>query len=180
MCEDKLEVVQAQAVTTTPADLLRIAVDQNADLDKLERLMDLQQRWEADQARKAYSVAIAAFRADCPAVLDRDTEVHFKTAKGVVNYKHATLGEIARVVTPHLCRHGLSYDWTTEQGDRGTVQVTCTLTHQQGHSKAVTLSGPLDARTTTAARRTRTSPPQLARPSTCCSPTFRAPRPTTH
>lgn len=31
---------------TTPAMLLQIAIDKGADMDKLEKLMDLQMRWE--------------------------------------------------------------------------------------------------------------------------------------
>jgi len=41
-----------QAVT--PARLLEIAVSQDADIDKLSQLMDLQQRYEEAQARKSF------------------------------------------------------------------------------------------------------------------------------
>lgn len=47
----------------TPMDLLSIAMDQGADLDRLERLMMMQERWEANEARKAYLSAFAAFKA---------------------------------------------------------------------------------------------------------------------
>ena len=43
----------AAVPSTTPAALLAMAVQQGADLDKLERLMALQERWEANEARKA-------------------------------------------------------------------------------------------------------------------------------
>ena len=34
------------ASPVTPMEMLTIAVQQNADLDKLQKLMDLQDRWE--------------------------------------------------------------------------------------------------------------------------------------
>ena len=47
----------ALGATPTPSDLLRLAIDKGADLDRLERLMDLQAKYEAGQARKAFTAA---------------------------------------------------------------------------------------------------------------------------
>ena len=47
---------------TTPVDLLRIAVQSGADLDRLEKLMALQERWEKSEAAKQYNAAFAAFK----------------------------------------------------------------------------------------------------------------------
>ena len=49
---DKVETNPIQSVQ--PAELLRIAINNGADLDRLEKLMDMQERWEANEARKAY------------------------------------------------------------------------------------------------------------------------------
>jgi len=131
--------------TTTPADLLQIAVSQDADLDKLERLMGLQLQWESNEAKKAYNAALAAFKAECPPVLDKDTEVNFDTGRGRTRYKHATLGGICDVVVPILSKYGLSHDWSCSQSERGQVSVTCHIRHKAGHSESVTLYGPHDA-----------------------------------
>ena len=57
----EFEQVALPAVANpTPSHLLQMAVQQGADLDKLERLMALQERWEATEARKAYDTAFAA------------------------------------------------------------------------------------------------------------------------
>ncbi len=48
------------AADITPQQMLAIAVQQGADLQKLEKLMELQERWEKNQARKAYVAAMAA------------------------------------------------------------------------------------------------------------------------
>jgi hypothetical protein len=132
----------------TPADLLEIAVSKGADLDKLERLMDLQLRWEARQAEKAYLDAMADFRSDCPAVVGKDGKVDHDARGGRVKYRHATLGAAVVAVVPHLAKYGLHHSWIpkTHWGAKGCeVEVTCKVSHRLGHTETVTLSGPLDA-----------------------------------
>ena len=50
----------------TPMQMLQIALQQGADLDKLEKLMALQERWEKTEAVKQYNAAFAAFNLDHP------------------------------------------------------------------------------------------------------------------
>ena len=130
----------APIARTTPADLLQMAVGQGADLDRLEQLMALQERWEQGEARKAFTRAMAAFKAQCPPVLSKDGEVNFKGTQ----YRHATLGGILSVITPHLSRAGLSVSWETAQ-EKGVVTVTCVVTHEDGHSERRPLTGPHDS-----------------------------------
>src|SRR5258708_5782297 len=74
-------VQQTRAVATaTPADLLRIAVETGADLDRLEKLMALQERWEANEARKAYVVAMTAFKSE-PLEIFKKKTVEFSGTK---------------------------------------------------------------------------------------------------
>lgn len=48
--------------TGSPAELMMKAVAGGMDIDKIKQMMDLQERWEANQARKAYTEAMAAFK----------------------------------------------------------------------------------------------------------------------
>ena len=134
----------ARALTTTPtpADLLAMAVNQGADLDKLERLMALQERWEQNEARRAYNDAMSAFKAEAVEIIKRK-QVDFQTAKGRTQYKHAELSDVIQAVGPALSRHGFSWSWTPKQ-EKGWIEVTCTLKHRLGHSESVSLSGPAD------------------------------------
>lgn len=135
---------QAQAVVTTPAQLLEIAVSQNADLDKLERLMALQERWEANEARKDFVLAMAAFKQE-PLEIFKRKEVGYTTKDGeFVGYKHATLSDVANVVVPAMARHDLSHRWDVKQ-ESGRIIVTCVVTHKRGHSETVTLDGSPDS-----------------------------------
>jgi hypothetical protein len=127
----------------TPADLLRIAVAQGADLDKLSKLMDLQDRWERNQARKAFVAAINAFKNNPPQIV-KDATASFQTKKGAtVTWDYASLEEICDAVIAGLSAHGISHDWSFEQ-PTGLVRVTCVLTHDLGHERRTTLQGPPD------------------------------------
>lgn len=129
--------------TPGPAELLRMAVQQGASIDQLERLMGLQERWEANEARKAYHDAMAAFQA-MEISIAKDKHVSFQTQKGKTEYDHATLGNIVKTVKPLLGSLGLSASWLPARNDGGRVSVTCKVTHKQGHSESVTLDAPLD------------------------------------
>lgn len=125
--------------TVAPADLLRYALDSGADLDRLEKLMELQDRHEANKARMAFVDAMAEFKKNAPQIY-KDKNVSFTGT----SYNHATLGGICEVVIASLASHGISHDWNTEQPPSGMIKVTCTLTHSLGHSKATSMEAPPD------------------------------------
>lgn len=129
--------------TATPAVLLQIAMDKDADLDRLERLMVMQEQWEAREARKAFAVALAAFKANPPS-LHKNKTVDFQTAKGRTTYKHATLDEVALQIGAAMSPHGLSFRWNVEQVEARRVRVTCILGHVMGHTEQVTMEGAPD------------------------------------
>ena len=131
------------AVTqTTPAQLLNIAIEKGADLDKLEKLMDLQMRWEQNNARKAYHEAMAQFKANPPEI-GKNRHVKYQTAKGTTEYNHADLFNVTEKINSELSKYGLSASWTTAQGEK-MISVTCKITHIQGHSESTTLSSSPD------------------------------------
>jgi ERF superfamily len=127
-----------ESLALTPVELLRIAVSQNADIDKLTKLMDLQERWERNEAKKAFVVAMNAFKANPPAIT-KNKHVHF----GQTDYDHATLDHVCDAVTKGLSAHHISHRWAVAQ-DGGTIKVTCILTHDLGHSEETSLTGAPD------------------------------------
>lgn len=129
----------ATPVSATPAQLLAIAVQQGADLQKLEKLMELQERWEKNEARKAWVTAMNAFKANPPELFKNKT-VSF----GDTTYKHATLDHVVKVITEGLSAHGLSHRWTVEQLEGGQIRVTCAITHVLGHTESTTLQAGAD------------------------------------
>lgn len=141
-----LRVMDAPAPMTvtpqaaTPAFLLQLAVQQGADLDRLERLMALQERWEANEARKAFNSAFAAFKSAGVRIIKNKT-VESGPMKGM---KHADLFAVVDALTPELSAHGLSASWKLTKDDRDWLEVTCVLRHVAGHFEAVAMGGAPD------------------------------------
>jgi hypothetical protein len=129
---------------STPAELLRIAVSQNADLAKLSQLMDLQERWERGEAKKAYVVAMNAFKANPPQITKNEIAEFVGKNGEIVEWEYSTLDHIHDAILSELSRHGISHRWVVEQPTTETVRVTCILTHRLGHSEQTTLTGPVD------------------------------------
>ena len=142
--ETKAEIVhQNQDVEkghgVTPMSLIQLAIGQNADIDKLSKLLDLQIRFEENEAKKAFVAAMNAFKADPPEIVK-----NHRVAYQQVAYTHATLDHVCDAVTEGLSKHGISHRWKVEQ-QGGTIRVSCILTHQLGHSEETTLEGSPDA-----------------------------------
>lgn len=130
-------------VTTTPADLLNYAMNANADIEKLEKLMELQNRWEEREAKKAFVADMAEFKRQNLAI-DKDHHVEFRTDKGITAYDHATIGNVVGVIVPALANHGFSHRWIIERGEGGLIRVRCVITHRLGHSEETILEAGLD------------------------------------
>lgn len=123
-----------QPAAMTPMAMLDRAVAQGANVETLDKLMALQERWEKNQARKAFDAAISEVKSKLGPVT--------KNRAGHNSKKYADFAAIAAAVDPVLSEHGLSYRFRSEQGDR--INVTCVLSHRDGHSEETTLSGPAD------------------------------------
>lgn len=140
-------VVQSTASASSPNDLLRIAVERG-DTAQIEKMMDLSLRWEAAQAKKAFTAAMAAAKADLgDVVIPHDATVDFKNKEGKrTYYTHTTLAAVMRRVTPILSKHGLSVGWVPVQDSKTReITVTTVITHVDGHSETgVSLTGSPD------------------------------------
>lgn len=122
----------------TPNEMIRLAIEQGADLEKLEKLLDIQERWEANQAKKAYVAAMAAFKENPPKI-DKDKVV----SHSGMSFKHASLANVTSKINEALSQHGLSASWKTTQSDQ-KITVICKITHDMGHSEETSLSAPAD------------------------------------
>jgi hypothetical protein len=122
----------------TPMDMVGRAVASGASIEVVEKLMALHERWEANQARKAFDEAMSAAKAEIP-VIFKSRDVDFTSAKGRTHYRYEDLAEIARTVNPILGRHGLSYRFRTTSTANEPVTVTCIVSHRLGYSEENTL-----------------------------------------
>lgn len=136
--QTQLEMME-QSVQATPADLLQMAVSKNLDVEKLEKLMQLQQRYEAEKARKAFLRAVTNFQYECPSI-KKVRKVSFGTTK----YSFAALNDITVQIRDLMKANGLSYRW--ELNDNGTnIECYCIISHIDGHSERTMASAGKDA-----------------------------------
>lgn len=137
------------AAVTVPAgagsvlNLLHAAVQQGTPVEQLEKLVDLHERMEQREARRAFFVALAQFQESAPLVKQSETAKIATKSGGSYSYTFAPLDEIVRTIAPHLIRHGLSYRWDTAV-DQKSIRVTCTVSHINGHSESSSMTLPID------------------------------------
>lgn len=123
------------ATISTPGDLLRIAVQRGAGIDQLERLMVMKERFDANEARKAFFEARAAFKREV-IVVEKDME---NTQFGS---RYSSLGNLVLTVTPFLAKHGLTV--TFDQDQSSGLTVIATMAHSAGHAESTSLKVPPD------------------------------------
>lgn len=123
--------------------LVRQLVRDNMDPASLRELLQIQQEWEAAQAKKAFVAAMVALKRVLPSVLERDKVVDFSSAKGRTYYQHTSLAAAVDAVTGPLGDHEFSVAFNPGMSGR-EVTVTCTLTHSGGHAESCTISAPAD------------------------------------
>lgn len=140
------KIEQGTAIASQPDPMVtmieRMVLNPAADLEKLERMLVMKERMDAQRAKVAFAEAIAAARAEIPPII-KDATVDFTTSKGRTNYKHETLAGISKTIDPILSRNGLSYRFRTDQAG-GAVTVTCIISHREGYSEETSLSGAPD------------------------------------
>jgi len=122
------------AVSNSPSKLMEIALNQNADVEKLEKLMAMQERWDANQARKQYFEALTEFQSKCPVI---------KKKKAGHNYMYAPLSDIVAQIKEPLKSCGLSYRF--EQCHNNAIEIACVVTHVSGHSERATMKSDADS-----------------------------------
>lgn len=126
-------------VVPQPANLIQAlavaATDPRMDVDRVERLWVMHKEMAELAAKQAFVAAMSAFKANPPAVYKDKTNTQYGS-------RYTSIGNLVNTVNAALSPHGLSANWIVDQSE--AIQVTCVLTHQQGHSVSCTMKGPLD------------------------------------
>jgi hypothetical protein len=124
----------------TPAAMITQAIASGAGVEVMEKLMGLHERWEAMQARKSFDDAMAALRQNMPTVV-KSQQADF--GNGGASYKFEDLSAVTEALSPIMAGVGLSFRWRTNSTPTG-VEVTCIVSHRDGHSEETTLASGFD------------------------------------
>lgn len=120
------------------AVIARAAADPTVDVDKMQRLLDMQLRLMERQAEAAYNSAMKAAQDEMlPIARDAENE-HTRS-------KYARLETIDAAIRPIYTRHGFSLSFNSAQpSGKGSMRMICTVRHDAGHSATHELEGDLD------------------------------------
>lgn len=133
-------VALAPPQALTPMAMIDKAIEKGVSVEQLGQLMDLQMRWEANEAKKAFIVAMNRFKENPPEIT-KNKRVSYGKGDNATTYDHATLDHVCQSVSSALSKQGISHRWKTSTDPK--IRVTCILTHGLGHSEETTLdAGP--------------------------------------
>lgn len=126
-----------------PLNLLELAINKNADITQLKELMDLQERWERNQAKKSFLAALSKFQTLVP-VLKKGKTANVKMQNGgYFSYTYADLGSITQAIKEPLNECGLSFRWEFQE-ENGKMKVKCLVSHLDGHTETTSMEGAAD------------------------------------
>ena len=124
-----------------PMEIMMAAVQRGAGAEQLTILKDMFEfdlKVKAQQAKEAFYVSKAAFKAEVPAVVKDKENTQYKSM-------YASEDALFNTVNPVLAKHGLEASFSYPKSeDPKMFIVRCTLTHSLGHSESVDADGPLD------------------------------------
>jgi hypothetical protein len=121
-----------------PQALLAKAVEQNAGIETLERLVSLARDVRAFQAKEAWHNAMAEFHRRVPPI--KKTKTAKIVGRASYSYSYAPLDEIMGTISPVMGELGLHVSWESPTIEATRVVVKCVISHELGHSQD---SGPV-------------------------------------
>jgi hypothetical protein len=113
----------------------RIALSPDADMAKLEKMLDMQERVMNRNARQAFTADLANMQCELPIVA--------KNGEGHNKAKYAKLEDINETIRPALQKFGFAVTFRVKQAEK-SVTITAILSHKLGHSEETDLTLPLD------------------------------------
>jgi hypothetical protein len=109
----------------------RLATNPDVNVEKLERLIAMQERIMAHNAKAAFDAAFAAMQPDIPEIDEKGRIL----VRGELQSTYARNEDMQKVLRPILAKHGFSLSFETQWPDKQTVKVFGILSHREGHSR---------------------------------------------
>src|ERR1051325_423317 len=122
---------QALTVGSDPVGMIaQLAANKDVDVDKLQRLIDMQERILKHNAKAEFDAAYSQMQGEIPVITERG-EIQIN---GQLRSKYAKLEDIQEVVRPILKQYGFAIRHRNETRD-GKLVVVGILSHRSGHSE---------------------------------------------
>lgn len=118
----------------------RAASDPNVDIDKMERLIGMQERVQDRRAEVAYHAALAEMQPELPIITEHGG---IKNKEGKVQSTYALWEDINEEIRPILAKYGFSLSFKGQR--QADQQITIgILAHRDGHKETTEVALPLD------------------------------------
>jgi hypothetical protein len=120
--------------------IARAAADPSVDIDKLERLLEMQERVIARDAEMAFNIAMNAAQTEMRPIAANASNPQTKS-------RYATFDKLDRVLRPIYTNHGFSLSF--DEGDSPKpdhVRVLCYVSHVSGHTRTYHRDMPADGK----------------------------------
>jgi hypothetical protein len=116
----------------------RAAMNPAVDIDKMERLLEMQERVMSRRAEAAFNEAMTAAQAEAPQVTRDAENSHTKSL-------YARLETINAAIVPIITKNGFSLSFGTADSPLPNhYRVVCTCAHRDGHSRIYHADLPAD------------------------------------
>src|SRR5690606_7370945 len=114
--QENTAVAKAGESATILQIIQQVAMSPNADIDKMERLMAMHERFQAQQAKQQYDEALAQMQEELPVIGERGG---IKDKSGRIQSTYALWEDINEVIKPVLARHGFAITFRTPRNEKG-------------------------------------------------------------
>lgn len=119
--------------------IARAAADPTVDIEKMERLLQMQERFMAQQAKTAFAADFAQMQTEMPTITERGEIV----VNGQTRSKYAKFEDINEAIKPVMQRHGFAISFKVKtEGQQ--ITVTGILMHRMGHQEETSMVLPAD------------------------------------
>lgn len=137
----QLPAVTAEAAPTTMLDIIaRASTDPRVDVDKLDRLLQMQDRVMAREAQVEFDNAMVAAQEGMKAIR-ADAE------NSQTHSRYATYAQLDKAVRPIYSAHGFAVSFNTgDAPNKDEVRVLATLSHRSGHRQDYKIDMPADGK----------------------------------
>lgn len=138
----KITSKQALDAPATPKSTLQIIAElsqnPNVDPDKIDRLLQAQERLIAREAEVQFNLAMHEAQSHMPRVVKDKSNNSTKS-------KFASLEAVVKTINPVIYQHGFAPSFGTEESHLpGHYKVVCYLSHTGGHVRKYSADIPLD------------------------------------
>ena len=138
--EKQIAVTPVDTAVGIVAVIERAAMNPDVDIEKMERLLVMQERIMARNAETAFNGAMSSAQAEMRPVATDASNPQTRS-------RYASYSALDKAMRPIYTRHGFALSFDTGDGAPADwVRVVCYVSHRDGHSKAYHADMPADGK----------------------------------